>query len=318
MARGTTTSNDIPPAIRTYYADKLLTAQTRACIYSLPLKMVNMPERNGDQISFTRPGRLPLIRDSLGKTGLTPPPQKLELERIIGTIQWYGGYSIINAQVVLTNQDPILNIGSEEWGRCMKESNDQLMADVLVATSSQYNCAYGTNGDSPTNYDLDDSSLIYETLRGQSAPQVFTGKEGEMKFGSSPISNAYMVLCHTDLISSLRRISGWVNKINYPNQKNVKEEEEGSVNGFRFFVSEMGSINSAVSVNAATIYNMTHIGRDAAAAIVLGGNGQLIYHKPSDALEQNATLGVKWVQCGKILQDAYIMNVKATKVVIGA
>ena len=65
-----------------------------------------MEERNGDQISFTRPGRLPLIRDPLGTSGHTPPPQKLEVERITGTIQWYGGYSIINEQVVMTNQDP--------------------------------------------------------------------------------------------------------------------------------------------------------------------------------------------------------------------
>jgi len=106
MARGITTSNDIPPAIRTQYADKLLTAQTRACIYSLPLTMVDMKERNGDEISFTRPGRLPLITDPLGTTGHTPPPQKLIVERITGTIQWYGGYSIINEQVVMTNQDP--------------------------------------------------------------------------------------------------------------------------------------------------------------------------------------------------------------------
>ena len=317
MARGVTTSNDIPPAIRTQYADKLLTAQTRACIYSLPLTMVDMKERNGDQISFTRPGRLPLITDPLGTTGQTPPPQKLIVERITGTIQWYGGYSIINEQVVMTNQDPILNIGSEEWGRCMKESNDQLMAGILTATSSQYNCAYGTNGDSPTDYSRDDCALIYETLRGYSAPQVFKGKDGKNKIGSSPIGNAYMVLCHTDLIASFRKLPNWINKINYPNQTGLIEEEEGCLEGFRFFVSEMGSINSAKSVADATIYNLTHIARDAAAAITLGGNGQMIYHKPTDALEQNATLGVKWVQCGKILQDDYMMNAKATKSRLG-
>ena len=106
MARGVTTSNDIPPAIRTQCADKLLTAQTRACIYSLPLRAVSIEERNGDQISFTRPGKLPLIMDPLGTSGQTPPPQKLNVERITGTIQWYGGYSVINEQVVMTNQDP--------------------------------------------------------------------------------------------------------------------------------------------------------------------------------------------------------------------
>ena len=317
MARGTTTTNDLAPAIRTQYADKLLTAQTRACIYSLPLTMVDMKERNGDKIKFTRPGRLPLIKDPLGNTGHTPPPQKLTREEIEGTIQWYGGYSINNEQVIMTNQCPILNMGSEEWGRCMKESNDQLMADVLTATSSQYPCAYGTNGDVPTEYSRDDSSLIYEMLRGHSAPQVFSGKQGSVKVGSAPIGNAYMVLCHTDLISSLRRLPNWVNKINYPNQKDLIEEEEGCLDGFRFFVSEMGSINATPSAAGKTVYNLTHIARDAAAAITLGGNGQMIYHKASDALEQNATLGVKWVQCGKILQDAYMMNVKATKIILG-
>lgn len=211
----------------------------------------------------------------------------------------------------------VLNMGSEQWGRCMKESNDQLMADVLAATSSQYDCAYGLNGDSPTDYSRDDAYLIYETLRGRSAPQVFSGKEGRDKFGSSPVGNAYMVLCHTDLISTLRRLPNWVNKINYPNQTNVIEEEEGCLDGFRFFVTEMGSINARISTNDKTVYNMTHIARDAAAAITLGGNGQMIYHKATDALEQNATLGVKWRQCGKILQDAYMMNALTTKTVLG-
>lgn len=125
MGRGVTTTNDMPAAIRTQYADKMLTAQTRACIYSLPLTIVGMEERNGDKISFTRSGRLPLIRDALGNLGQTPPPQVLQWERIEGTVQWYGGFSIINEQVVMTNQDPKMNgvskfslIDLEAYGIC--------------------------------------------------------------------------------------------------------------------------------------------------------------------------------------------------------
>ena len=201
---------------------------------------------------------------------------------------------------------------AERLGVCMKETDDALIRDVLASTASFQNAVYGTNGDTPTNLAQADVSKAYSTLRSHDAFPIRHGKTGEDKFGSSPTRESYFALCHTDMIPELDSIPGFVEKVKYPDQRGVLYAEHGTLNGFVFFTSSQGSIDTTKSVLAKDVYNILCVAKEAAARVELKGNAKFVYTPPLDPLHQNFTAAVKWVQVPRILNDSYLTRVRAT------
>lgn len=56
---------------------------------------------------------------------------------------------------------------------------------------------------------------VVRTLRGNNAYSFLTGIEGDLKFGTAPVRDAYFGLGHTDLIGQLDAVSGFIQKWNY-------------------------------------------------------------------------------------------------------
>jgi len=307
-----TTTTILPPPIAQSYAYKLLRSRTRALIHGLPLEQKVLQINNGNTLRFRRYFPLVTNTTSLGNSGATPPGQQLNAVDIDARVQWYGTYVTCNEQVVLTSQDPTLNVLAERLGVFMKETDDELIRDVLASTATFQNCVYGTNGDIPTDVTAEDMAKAYQTLRSNDAYPCIMGREGSDKVNTTPTREAYYALCHTDLISDLDAIPTFVEKIKYPNQIGIKHSEHGTLNGFAFHVSSQGSISTTLSVNLAKIYNIFCVGKEAAARVSLEGNAKFVYTPPLDPLHQNFTAAVKWVQVPKILNDLYLLRVCAT------
>lgn len=53
---------------------------------------------------------------------------------------------------------------------------------------------------------------VVRTLRGNNAYSFVTGIEGEDRFGTAPVRDAYFGLGHTDLIGQLDNVSGFINE----------------------------------------------------------------------------------------------------------
>lgn len=70
-----------------------------------------------------------------------------------------------------------------------RQTEDQLMRDMLQATAAFINCTGGVNGDNPTEITRSDCDLVVRTLRGQNAYSFLSGVEGENKFGTAPKMN---------------------------------------------------------------------------------------------------------------------------------
>lgn len=194
----------------------------------------------------------------------------------------------------------------------MKETDDELIRNVLAAVASIQECAFGTNGDVPTNITQTDIARAYQTLRGNDAYPCIMGREGSPKINTVPTREAYYALCHTDLISDLDRVQDFIEKIKYPNQLGIRHSEHGTVNGFAFHVSSQGSIDAALSVDGNSVYNVFCMGKEAAARVSLEGNAKFLYTPPLDPLHQNFTAAVKWVQVPRILNDSYMLRLKCT------
>jgi N4-gp56 family major capsid protein len=207
----------------------------------------------------------------LGNTGQTPPPQLLTAVDIDAQISFYGTYVSLNEQVTLQNQDPVLNECAARLGVSLRQTEDQLTRDMLASTAAFINCAGGLNGDNPTNLTADDVAVVVAALLGNNAYTIMDNIEGEDKFGTAPVRDAYFGMCHTDLTQDLQGVAGFIQKNQYPSPMNALRSEWGAVGNVRFLISSIGSITANASMLGNNVYNIFVVGMEAFAKIEQDG-----------------------------------------------
>ena len=195
------------------------------------------------------------------------------------------------------------------------ETEDELMRNKLESTSAFINCTNGTNGDNPSEITRADIDVIVRTLRGNNAYSFLSGVEGENRFGTSPVRDAYFALGHTDLIGQIDACDGFINKWSYPNQQSTLDAEWGSVANLRFLLSSIGSKTESASLLGADVYNVFCCGREAFAAVEQDGySAQFIYRPPiyDGPLALNASVGYKFAEVPQILNDQWVLSLRCS------
>ena len=209
----------------------------------------------------------------------------------------------------------VLNEAAQRLGVSLRQTEDQLMRDMLQSTSTFVNSVGGTDGDNPTEISRTDIDFVVRTLRGNNAYSFITGIEGENRFGCAPVRDAYFGLGHTDLIGQLDNINGFIQKWNYPNQQSTLDAEWGSVANLRFLLSSVGSVTPSASAMGANVYNIFCCGRESFGAVEQDGySAQFIYRPPiyDGPLALNASVGYKFAEVPRILNDQWLLNLRCT------
>jgi N4-gp56 family major capsid protein len=251
----------------------------------------------------------------LGNSGIHPPPQQLTAVNIDADMDFYGTYVLLNEQVTLQSQDPVLNEAARRLGVSLRQTEDELSRNMLQSTSSFINGVAGTNGDNPTEAARADMDVIIRTLAGADCMTIADNIEGEDKFGTAPVRDAYFALGSTDLIGDLEQVNGFIAKAQYPSQMNVLRSEWGSVSNLRFLLSSAGSVSSGASMNAADVYNIFCVGMEAYCSVEQDGySAQFIYRPPiyDGPLALNASAGYKFGEVPRITNDAWVINYRVT------
>lgn len=197
----------------------------------------------------------------------------------------------------------------------LRQTEDQLTRDMLAATASFINCTGGTNGDTPTNIDISDVQTVVRTLLTNNAYTILDNIEGEDKFGTAPVRDAYFALCSTQLTGNLDSMSGFIQKSQYPSPMNALYSEWGAAGNLRFLISSIGSQSPQASALGATVFNIFCTGMEAYASIEQDGySAAFIYRPPiyDGPLALNASVGYKFAQVPRILNDLWIINLRAT------
>jgi N4-gp56 family major capsid protein len=284
-------------------------------IHKIPADLKAMPRNGGTTLRFRRYNPLATAPVPLGNSGITPAPQNLTALNIDAKMDFYGTYILLNEQVTLQNQDPVLNEAAQRLGVSLRQTEDQLMKDMLAATAAFANCVGGADGDNPTEITRSDIDYVVRTLRGNNAYSFVTGVEGENKFGTAPVRDAYFGLGHTNLIGQLDNVNGFIQKWNYPNQQSTLDSEWGTVANVRFLLSSIGSVTPNASMLGADVYNIFCVGRESYAAVEQDGySAQFIYRPPiyDGPLALNASVGYKFAEVPKILNDQWLLNLRCT------
>lgn len=274
-----------------------------------------MPRNGGTTLRMRRYNPLNTAMVPLGNSGVTPPPQNLTAIDIDAKISFYGTYVTLNEQVTLQNQDPVLNECAARLGVSLRQTEDQLTRDMLAATAGFINCTAGVNGDSPTEITRADVDEVVRTLLDNNAYTIMDNIEGEDKFGTAPVRDAYFALCSTQLTGNLDQVAGFIQKNQYPSPMNALRSEWGSIGSLRFLVSSIGSFFANASALGQNVYNIFCVGMEAYACIEQDGySASFIYRPPiyDGPLALNASVGYKFAEVPRITNDLWIINLRAT------
>lgn len=312
----TTTTTTLPPPVQQRFSAKLLSTPQARLIHKLGAVPYKMPEHSGNILRMRRYTRLQTAPVPVNPAMMNPPSQQLTAIDIDASIDWYATYVILTKQVSLVNQDPVLNESAARLGQSLRETEDQLIRDMLEATASIVNCTGGTNGDNPTEIVRSDVDGIVATLQNNDGEFVSEMIEGTLKFGTGPIRDSYFAMCDSNMIGQLENVAGFIAKAQYPNDKGTLASEWGSIGNVRFFLSSRGSITANASLLGADIFNLFVTAQEAYCSIDLdGASAQYIYHPPGwgdDPCELRHTAGYRIAMASRITNDAWIINLRTT------
>jgi len=111
-----TTTSSLPAPVQQSFSYKLLSVPVPNMIHKIPAMLKQMPRNGGTTLRMRRYNPLNTAMVPLGNSGVTPPAQNLTAIDIDAKISFYGTYVILNEQVTLQNQDPVLNEGAARLG----------------------------------------------------------------------------------------------------------------------------------------------------------------------------------------------------------
>jgi N4-gp56 family major capsid protein len=312
---GITTSGVLPAPVQQSFSYKLLSVPVPYMIHKIPAMLKQMPRNGGTTLRMRRYNPLNTAIVPLGNSGITPPPQQLTAVDIDAKMDFYGTYVYLNEQVTLQNQDPVLNEAAQRLGVSLRQTEDELTRNMLASTASFVNSTGGTNGDNPTEMARSDVDTIIQTLAGNNAYTIADNIEGDDKFGTAPVRDAYFALGSTNLIRTIENVTGFIAKAQYPYQATVLRPEWGSVSNLRFLLSSIGSVTPNASALGNDVYNVFCVGMEAYASIEQDGySAQFIYRPPiyDGPLALNCSVGYKFAEVPRITNDTWVINLRST------
>lgn len=316
-----TTTGNLGPMILQSLAPAMLYVPTPTMNYITICDKVSMPSNGGTTCRFMRPRALQPPTVQLGNSGIDPPAQVPQRDIIDAQMAFFGTGCIINEQVILQDQEGVLAWVSERLAVAMRQAEDLILRDYIVAAASELYAGGGSNGDNPTNLGVTDFSLVATTLDTNNAYKFMSGIEGMDRFGTGPIRSAYFMLSSTELQSDFDAMTpvgslNFLNQWSYPTNSSALPSEFGSVGNIRILTSSEAPVARGASSKGNDVYYNTVVGKQGITHINQDGfSMNLIYRDPyySGMLAQNATLAVKFAQAQAITQDTAIRNVVSTR-----
>lgn len=152
-------------------------------------------------------------------------------------------------------------------------------------------------------------------MLSNNAYSISDGIEGEDRFGTAPVRDAFFALGSTQLVGDLDNVTGFIAKAQYPNQDKVLRPEYCSISNMRFLLSSIGAVEANASMNGADVYDIFCCGLEAFACVEQDGySAQFIYRPPiyDGPLALNASVGYKFAEVPRITNDAWVIKYRVT------
>lgn len=310
-----TTTSVLSAPVQQSFSYKLLSVPVPNLIHNIPAMLKQMPRNGGTTLRMRRYSPLKTSPVQLGVSGIEGPAAELTAINLDAVINFYGQYILLNEQVTLQAQDPVLNEAAQRLGVSLRQTEDQLTREMLRSSASSIFCTGGVNADLPSEITRSDVDEVIRTLVTNDAHTISESIGGEDKFGTAPVRDAYFSMCSSKIIGDLENVSGFIAKTAYPSPMDVLREEWGSISNLRFLISSVGSVDIGSSALGNDVLNVFCCGLEAYTVVEQDGySSQFIYRPPifSGPLAMNVSVGWKMGSAQLITNDAWVLNLKTT------
>jgi N4-gp56 family major capsid protein len=263
--------------------------------------------------------------------GVTPSGNTIANQDYTATLSQYGDYVTITDVIIDTHTDSVLQATTDILGEQAALTVETLRFNVLKAGTNVF---YANNVAGRSSVvaaiALNDQRRVTTSLNRQNAKKISQVVASNPDYNTKSVEAAYMAVCHPDVESDLRNISGFKPVADYGTHTSPFEGEIGSLEQVRYLSStviapfaDAGGAKGAMrstSGTSADVYPILYFGRDAFGIVPLKGKSSMtpmvVNPKPApgDPLAQRGTVGWKLWTTTIILQDAFMgrLEVAAT------
>lgn len=352
MAAAMTTYGDISPAVAAYSVVRmlkralpLLQIEKFGQTYPLPMNSTQTakfrryylagatgaagPDNGAGTNGAGSPYFVPLALTPLTE-GVTPSGSTITNQDYTVQLFQYGDFAIITDVIEDTHTDPVLQQMTDILGEQAAQTVETLRYNVLKAGTNVWYAA-GVSGRTLVNtaVALSDQRHVTTGLNRQNAKKITTVVASNADFNTTSVEAAYMAICHPDLESDIRGMTGFVPVAKYGPHTSAFEGEIGSVEQVRYLTSTIFTpfVNAGGTTGAGTTYRSTGgtnvdvypiliFARDAFGIVPLKGKSSMtpmvVNPKPAsgDPLAQRGSVGWKLWTATVILQDAFMARLE--------
>jgi N4-gp56 family major capsid protein len=263
--------------------------------------------------------------------GVTPVGNKLANQDYTATLGQYGDFITISDVIMDTHTDEILAQATDILGESAAVTVETLRFNVLKAgTNVFYANKVGGRTLIAAAISLADIRRVATGLNRQNARKISSVVASSADFNTKSVEAAYFAICHPDLESDIRNLTGFKAVADYGPHTTPFEGEIGSVEQVRFLTSTVfapwadaasagGASTTTYRSTAASypdVYPVLFFGRDAFGIVPLKGKSSMtpmvVNPKPAagDPLAQRGTVGWKLYTTTVILQDAWMARLE--------
>lgn len=259
--------------------------------------------------------------------GVTPSGSVLANQDYTVTLGQYGDFVTITDVIEDTHTDPVLQQATDILGEQAAVTVETLRYNILKAgTNVWYGNLVGARNDIVTAIALADQRRVTTGLNRQNARKITQVVGSTPDFNTKSVEASYMAVCHPDLETDLRSMTGFKVVADYGPHTTPFEGEIGSCEQVRYLTStvmapfpDVGGAKGALRSTSGTladVYPILIFGRDAYGIVPLKGKSSMtpmvVNPKPApgDPLAQRGTVGWKLWTATVILQDAFMARLE--------
>jgi len=337
------TYGDISPAIAAYAVVRmlkralpLLVFEKFGQVYPLPTNSTQTAKfrryflsgatgsaGNGTGDFYTPLATTPLVE------GVTPEGRQLSNQDYTVTLQQYGDYITITDVIQDTHTDNVLAEATDILGENAAETVETLRYNVLKAgTNVFYAGQVAGRVNVASTITRDDQRRVTTALNRQNAKKITSIVASRPDFNTKSVEAAYVAVCHSDLETDIRNMTGFKPVADYGPHTTPWEGEIGSVEQVRYIATTIAKpfANAGAAVGSTglrstggtniDVYPVLFFARDAFGIVPLKGKSSMtpmvVNPKPApgDPLAQRGTVGWKLWTATVILQEAFMVRLE--------
>jgi N4-gp56 family major capsid protein len=259
--------------------------------------------------------------------GVTPAGNSISNQDYSVQLSQYGDFVTITDVILDTHTDSVLQETTDILGEQAALTVETLRFNVLKAgTNVFYANNVGGRSSVVASIAVADQRRVTTALNRQNAKKITSVVGSNADYGTKSVEAAYMAVCHPDLESDLRNMTGFKPVADYGPHTSPFEGEIGSFEQVRYLTStviapfaDAGGAKGAMrstSGTSADVYPILFFGRDAFGIVPLKGKSAMtpmvVNPKPApgDPLAQRGTVGWKLWTATVILQDAFMARLE--------